>query len=293
MLGVIPYLQDLHIAAEDAIETDQHSEQPRIRIVVPVLPRISNHTDFDALRLHPQIELTFVPLQQSLPPCDLVILPGSKNARADLAALREYDWPSQLQRHLRYQGKVLGICGGYQMLGHTIADPLGMEGESGSSTGLDLLPVTTELLSSKQLTQRQGVLTLGAIQAPIRGYEIHLGQTQRLPDAAAVPHFCVLDDGLPDGVVSLDGQVAGSYLHGLFDSPQALQTIMAWAGASVTRPLAYEVQQNAAIDRLADCVAHHLDMAQIERLFLHDRRRGTTATSTRDEATDDPTSSMP
>ena len=275
VLGVIPYLHDLHIAAEDAIETDQHSEQPRIRIVVPVLPRISNHTDFDALRLHPQIELTFVPLQQPLPPCDLVILPGSKNVRADLAALREHDWPTQLQRHLRYHGKVLGICGGYQMLGRTIADPLGMEGESGSSPGLDLLPVTTELLSSKQLTQRQGVLTLAATQAPIRGYEIHLGQTQRLPDAAALPHFCILDDDLPDGVVSLDGQVAGSYLHGLFDSPQALQTIMAWAGASVTRPLAYEDQQNAAIDRLADCVADHLDMVQIERLFHHDWRSDT------------------
>ena len=293
VLGVIPYLHDLHIAAEDAIETEQQSEQPQIHIVVPVLPRISNHTDFDPLRQHPQIDLKFVPLQQPLPPCDLVILPGSKNVRADLAALREHDWPTQLQRHLRYRGKVLGICGGYQMLGHSIADPQGMEGEPGSSPGLDLLPVSTELLSNKQLTRRQGELTLGPRRASIHGYEIHLGQTQWLPEASVTPHFCLLDDNRPEGAVSADGQVAGSYLHGLFDSPDALQSIMAWAGAAVTVPLAYEVQQNAAIDRLADCVAHHLDMAQIERLFLHDWRRGTTATSTRDEATDSTASRMP
>ncbi|GAA4493086.1 cobyric acid synthase [Pseudaeromonas paramecii] len=262
VLGVVPYLQDLEIAAEDAIMTQDHSTQPLIRVAVPVLGRISNHTDFDPLRLHPQVQLSYVAPHAALPPCDLLILPGSKNVRADLAQLKA-QWGEQIARHLRYGGKVLGICGGYQMLGETIHDPLGLEGPAGSSAGLGYLPVHTTLAPEKQLCHTQGQLQLGEHQAPVRGYEIHQGRST-VGDAAAVVR---LDSGAADGALSADGQVAGTYLHGLFDEPAALAAVLAWAGAVVTPPQDYQVQQLAALDRLADCLAQQLDMARIAALL--------------------------
>ena len=166
VLGVIPYLQGLEIAAEDAIATRQTTHEGQIRIVVPVLPRISNHTDFDALRLHPDIDLQFIPLHQPLSACDLVILPGSKNVRADLALFREHGWEPMLRRHLRYGGKVFGICGGYQMLGLRIEDPLGIEDAPGESTGLDLLPIDTELMPDNSYAN--ATANCGSITKPCR-----------------------------------------------------------------------------------------------------------------------------
>lgn len=129
VLGVLPYVSDLHLEAEDAIDTRQAAKVgPRLKVVVPVLPRISNHTDFDPLRLHPQVELSFVGPGQALPSADLIVLPGSKSVRADLAALRERGWDEAILRHLRYGGRLLGICGGLQMLGERLHDPLGLEG---------------------------------------------------------------------------------------------------------------------------------------------------------------------
>ena len=268
VLGVLPYLHGLDIAAEDAILTQQRAGTTQLRVVVPVLPRISNHTDFDALRLHPEIDLQFVPLSQPLPPCDLVILPGSKNVRDDLAQLGQQGWEAALRRHLRYGGKLLGICGGYQMLGETIADPLGLEGPPGSSRGLGLLPIHTELKAQKQLTLTQGHLLLGEQAIAVSGYEIHLGQSQTTArvDAGHKP-LLQLALGQFDGWQSPDGQIAGCYLHGLLDAPLALQTIARWAGACVTQPVDYQTQQLAAITRLAQSVEQHLDMARLERLF--------------------------
>ncbi|MGL4205527.1 MAG: cobyric acid synthase [Aeromonadaceae bacterium] len=273
VLGVLPYLHGLDIAAEDAILTQQHQGATQLRVVVPVLPHISNHTDFDPLRLHPEIDLQFVSLSQTLPPCDLVILPGSKNVRDDLAQLRQQGWDVALRRHLRYGGKLLGICGGYQMLGETIADPLGLEGAPGRTPGLGLLPLHTELKATKQLTLTQGQLLLGNRAVAVTGYEIHLGQTQAATARSeAITPLLQLTQGGYDGWQSADGQIAGCYLHGLLDTPQALQAVARWAGATISPPVEYHTQQQMAIARLATCVEQHLDMGKIEALFTNDWR---------------------
>ena len=142
VFGVLPYLQGLHLQAEDAIDTRQPGTSDRqLRVVVPVFSRISNHTDFDILRLHPEVALRFAGPGERLSPADLIILPGSKSVRADLAMLRGEGWDRDIETHLRYGGRVLGLCGGYQMLGHRIADPQGVEGAPGSSTGLGWLQI--------------------------------------------------------------------------------------------------------------------------------------------------------
>lgn len=143
VLGVLPYLHNLQLAAEDAIQSDQNlaTGETVLNVVVPVFSRISNHTDFDMLRTHPQVNLQFIAQNKPLPPADLIILPGSKNVRSDLALLRQCGWDEDILRHCRYGGKVLGICGGFQMLGEQVDDPHGVEDNPGSSAGLGLLPV--------------------------------------------------------------------------------------------------------------------------------------------------------
>lgn len=269
VLGVLPYLMDLQLAEEDAIQASQTIDQAdiRLRIVVPVFSRISNHTDFDMLRAHAQIELTFVRQGQKLPAADLIILPGSKHVRADLGLLRQHGWDKDIARHLRYGGKVLGICGGYQMLGRNIHDPTGIEGTIGSSQGLGYLPIHTTMQLEKQLTHSQGKIILKTdshnnnTEASVRGYQIHVGNTVRDDESQA---FALLTDGSPDnskleGCVSNDNQVAGSYLHGMFDSPEALQHILAWAGADTDEVDTYTKQQEQELDRLADACMAHLD----------------------------------
>lgn len=272
VLGVLPYLMDLQLAEEDAIQANQTIDQNdiRLRIAVPVFSRISNHTDFDMLRAHPQVELTFVRQGQKLPPSDLIILPGSKHVRADLELLKQNGWDKDIGKHLRYAGKVLGICGGYQMLGQSICDPTGIEGAIGTSQGLGYLPIKTRLHSEKQLTHSQGKLRLSADknsqndQASVSGYQIHAGHTERDAESKA---FAQLDDGQLEGCVSLDNLVAGSYLHGMFDSPLALQQIIAWAGADTNEIETYAAQQERELDRLADACMAHLDWNKIQALI--------------------------
>ncbi|HSC83237.1 MAG TPA: cobyric acid synthase, partial [Pseudomonas sp.] len=209
VLGVLPYLMDFHLEAEDAIDVRQAQKgEELLKVVVPVLPRISNHTDFDPLRLHPQVDLKFIGPGQAIPPADLIILPGSKSVRADLAHVREQGWDAAITRHLRYGGKLLGICGGLQMLGTRIDDPLALEGAAGSSAGLGLLDFITVLEVEKQLRNVRGSLILE--QAPVSGYEIHAG----VSSGPALSHPAAqLEDGRVDGVSSADGQVLGTYLH--------------------------------------------------------------------------------
>ena len=274
VLGVLPYLMDLQLAEEDAIQANQTLAQNdiRLRIIVPVFSRISNHTDFDMLRAHPQVELTFVRQGQRLPASDLIILPGSKHVRADLTLLKQHRWDKDIAKHLRYGGKVLGICGGYQMLGHTIYDPTGIEGDIGSSQGLGYLPVHTTLQIEKQLTRSQGKLLLREHKhhqgnnAKLSGYQIHVGNTQREKTANA---FAQLDNAQLEGCVSADNQVAGSYLHGMFDSPQALQQILAWAGADTDEIETYASQQEHELDRLADALMTHLDWQKIQTFITN------------------------
>ncbi|EQM76207.1 cobyric acid synthase [Pseudomonas stutzeri] len=262
VLGVLPYLMDFHLEAEDAIDLRQSAKAAHtLRVVVPALPRISNHTDFDPLRLHPQVDLRFAGPGQAIPGADLIILPGSKSVRADLAWLRENGWDAAIHRHLRYGGKVLGICGGLQMLGKRIADPLGIEGEAGQSEGLGLLALTTELTAQKQLRNVRGHLLLG--DAAIEGYEIHAGISQ----GPALERAAVrLENGRMDGAISTDGQVLGTYLHGLFETPEACQALLGWAGLNEAQRVDYHALRERDIERLADMVEAHLDTARLKSL---------------------------
>ena len=248
VLGVLPYLHGLYLDAEDAVQPAQ-TGRGHFRVVVPSLPRMSNHTDFDALRAHPDVDLRFVREGEAIPPADLIVLPGSKNTRGDLAWLRQQGWPEQLARHLRYGGKVIGICGGFQMLGTSVSDPHGLEGKPGTSEGLGLFEMDTVLAPEKRLAQVSGYCAFGARQdARVQGYEIHMGVSSGA--ALASPAFLV--DGRKEGAMSQDGQVLGTYLHGLFDHPDACHALLQWAGLrSETRVDAHALRE-ASIDRIAD-----------------------------------------
>lgn len=200
------------------------------------------------LRAHPQVKLCFVGPDAPKPPADLVILPGSKHTRADLAFLQAQGWPDYLRRHLRYGGKLLGICGGYQMLGRSVADPDGHEGAPGVSAGLGWLDADTTLAANKQLREVSGRCLFA--EAPVRGYEIHLGHTDG-PDCRQRPAFA-LADGRLDGAMSADGQILGSYLHGLFDHPEAGQALLRWAGLGDAQQVDLAALREASLERLAD-----------------------------------------
>ncbi|NVZ58204.1 cobyric acid synthase [Pseudomonas sp. OE 28.3] len=262
VVGVLPYVMDLHLEAEDGIDQRQIDKAAQVlKVVVPVLPRISNHTDFDPLRLHPQVDLQFVGPGQPIPPADLIILPGSKSVRSDLAYLRANGWDTAVARHLRYGGKVLGICGGLQMLGEQLHDPLGLEGPAGSSEGLGLLAFSTTLEEEKQLRNVRGRLLLE--DAEVSGYEIHAGVTcgEALANAAVR-----LDDGRSDGAQSADGQILGTYLHGLFESPAACSALLRWAGLQDVQEVDYHALRERDIERLADLVENHLDTTLLRKL---------------------------
>ena len=262
VIGVLPYVLDLHLEAEDGIDQRQTDKADQVlSVVVPVLPRISNHTDFDPLRLHPQVNLQFVGPGQPIPPADLIILPGSKSVRSDLVYLRANGWDAAISRHLRYGGKVLGICGGLQMLGEQVHDPLGLEGTAGSSDGLGLLAFSTELAAEKQLRNVRGHLVLE--NAEVIGYEIHAGVTAGVALEQPVVR---LDDGRCDGAQSADGQILGTYLHGLFESPGACSALLRWAGLHDVQQVDYHALRERDIERLADMVEKHLDTAYLREL---------------------------
>ncbi|QVN05820.1 cobyric acid synthase [Pseudomonas rhodesiae] len=255
VVGVLPYVMDLHLEAEDGIDRRQIDKAAQVlKVVVPVLPRISNHTDFDPLRLHPQVDLQFIGPGQAIPAADLIILPGSKSVRSDLAYLRANGWDSAVARHLRYGGKVLGICGGLQMLGEQVHDPLGLEGPSGSSDGLGLLAFSTTLEEEKQLRNVRGCLLLEDVE--VSGYEIHAGVTSGRALASPAVR---LDDGRHDGARSADGQILGTYLHGLFETPAACSALLRWAGLADVQEVDYHALRERDIERLADLVEQHLD----------------------------------
>ncbi|WP_416362894.1 cobyric acid synthase [Pseudomonas sp. NFX183] len=262
VVGVLPYVMDLHLEAEDGIDQRQIDKAAQVlKVVVPVLPRISNHTDFDPLRLHPQVDLQFIGPGQAIPAADLIILPGSKSVRSDLAYLRANGWDTAVARHLRYGGKVLGICGGLQMLGEQVHDPLGLEGLAGSSEALGLLAFSTTLEQEKQLRNVRGRLLLE--DAEVSGYEIHAGVTSgsALSNAAVL-----LDDGRSDGALSEDGQILGTYLHGVFETPAACSALLRWAGLQDVQEVDYHALRERDIERLADLVEHHLDTELLRKL---------------------------
>ena len=247
VLAVLPYLHGLMLDAEDAIQVSQQAGG-KFRIIVPAIPRISNHTDFDALRAHPDVDLQFIGPDHPIPAADLIILPGSKNTCADLAFLKQAGWQQALEKHLRYGGKVIGICGGYQMLGQWVSDPHGVEGAPGETDGLALLDVTTELTQEKRLQQVEGVCAFGENNQRVQGYEIHMGLTYASSDT--LPAFII--NGEEEGTRSPDDLIMGTYLHGLFDHPEACQSILQWAGLSSTATPDLNALREASINRVAD-----------------------------------------
>lgn len=260
VFGVIPWLHNFHLEAEDAINREQANHSGQFRVVVPVLPHISNHTDFDSLRHHPDVNLAFVALAETRVQADLIILPGSKNVRGDLAALRNSGWDKHLQRHLRYGGKILGICGGYQMLGHTLRDPHGLEGEPGDSAGFGYLPLDTVLEQAKQLRNIDGALTLAGETATVSGYEIHQGESH-LTETAEQPFLW--NDHRREGCLNADNTVLGTYCHGVFDSPGGANTLLQWAGLARETAIDIKAMQNTELDRLADTLEQHINLQQL------------------------------
>ncbi|CAB3776751.1 Cobyric acid synthase [Paraburkholderia caffeinitolerans] len=285
VLGVVPYLHGLMLDAEDMLPESAHAHAQAggatLRVVVPVLPHISNHTDFDALRAHPQVEFSYV-RTGSAPPCaDLVIVPGSKNVRDDLAWLRAQGWETALARHLRYGGRVIGICGGMQMLGRAIADPHGVEGTPGEVAGLGWLDYETELTREKTLKNVEGWLALpsdaqaAGAAARVRGYEIHMGVTRGPALAEPALRIASVDSAMQeasdgtagtlraDGAQSADGQILATYVHGLFDTPEACAVLLRWAGLEAPQRVDYPALREASVERLADALEANLDLARL------------------------------
>jgi adenosylcobyric acid synthase len=256
VLAVLPYLHGLYLDAEDAVQGVTRREG-KFRVVVPSTPRMSNHTDFDPLRFHPDVDLRFVREGEVIPGADLIVLAGSKNTRADLAWLQRQGWPDAIRRHLRYGGKVIGICGGFQMLGQHVDDPDGVEGAAGRSEALGLLDLSTTLAREKRLARVGGrcVFDPASLGDAVEGYEIHMGVSSGT--ALARPAFEI--DGRDEGACSSDGQILGSYLHGMFDHPSACAALLRWAGLHSEHAVDASALREASLDRIADASAELLD----------------------------------
>jgi len=260
-LGLIPFFAEARaLPAEDALALDgarTANEGAALKIAVPVLPHIANFDDLDPLEAEPAVDLVRVRPGQALPgDAALVILPGSKATIADLGALRDAGFDIDIAAHLRRGGTVLGLCGGYQMLGRAIHDPEGIEGASSTAQGLGLLDVETTLSPDKRLEPATGVTFDGA---PFSGYEMHIGATEG-PDAAFP--FARLADGSPEGAMSPDGRVIGSYVHGLFADDRQRGAWLQRFAAGKTQ-VSYETAVDAILDRLAAHLEAHVDVDRL------------------------------
>ena len=253
--GVLPYFARAHeLPAEDALGLSDSRKPGRRKIACLALSRIANFDDLDPLKLEPDVDLVMVRAGEAIPgDATLVILPGSKSTRGDLAFLREQGWDIDIMAHRRRGGHVLGLCGGYQMLGISVADPQGIEGPAGETPGLGLLDVTTVMTPQKSLTRVAAIHA--ATRQPIDAYEIHIGHTEG-PDCAR-PFARVGDT--PEGALSADGRVHGSYLHGLFSSDAFRSTFLARIGISGSGE-PYRAKIESALDALADHIETHLDV---------------------------------
>lgn len=263
VLGVLPMLHGLHLDAEDAVPVlDDHlknKQSGKFKIIIPRLPHISNHTDFEPLRLHPDIDCQYVSHLEEIPSADLIILPGSKNVGYDLSWLKSQGWEAAINKHLRYGGKLIGICGGLQMLGKVINDPQGIESTIKSHSGLNLLDYETTLQKNKKLTNVTGTLMLSDSTFKVRGYEIHSGITT----GKALEQPAIMLDNRTDGALSGDNQILVSYLHGLFDTTEALQALLCWGGAETTEKFDINTQREQQLERLADAIEDNLNMTKL------------------------------
>jgi len=261
-LGILPYLAWAdRLPAEDSLAlAHRRAGSGRVRIAVLAYPRIANFDDFDPLRLEPALDVVFVRGADPIPgDAALVILPGSKATIADLAALRAAGWDVDLNAHVRRGGHVLGICGGYQMIGRNVADPDGLEGPARSVAGLGLLDVETTLAGPKVLIEATGHSEPDG--TPFRGYEMHVGRTT---GAGCAHPFLRFGDGRFDGARSPSGRVVGCYVHGLFADDGQRKRWLALLGAG-TSTLDYEAEVETTLDALAKELERHLDVDAILR----------------------------
>jgi adenosylcobyric acid synthase len=270
-LGLIPYFADAgFLPAEDALGLEQtlHGSRraaatrsnKRVRIAVPILPHIANFDDLDPLEAEPDVELVRAQPGSALPgDADLIILPGSKATIAGLTALRAAGFDIDIAAHRRRGGMILGLCGGFQMLGRSVSDPGGVEGPPGSVEGLGLLDVATTLSDEKRLEPVKGQTSDGA---PVSGYEMHMGITD---GADCARPFARLADGSADGAVSADGRVIGSYIHGLFADDRQRAAWLARLG-NATATVAYDGLIERTLDALAAHLAAHVDLDHLLKL---------------------------
>ncbi len=283
-LGVLPFLKGLHIEAEDSVNKESIIEpnaagEKVLKVIIPRIPRISNHTDFDVLRLHPHVDVDFVEEGSAIPDCDLIILPGSKNTIHDFEWLKKNGWPKKIKRHLRYGGKLIAICGGYQMVGKMIHDPLGIEGPAGSQAGLGLMDFETTLEPAKKLQNVRGRFCGNRISdsefnndeandneldgATVSGYEIHMGTTV----GAALSRPAINLGDRYDGALSQDNQILCSYLHGLFDHNEACGWLLQWSGLNTEHRFNYDELKDREINRVAEMLEQELDMSYLMGLL--------------------------
>jgi adenosylcobyric acid synthase len=260
-LGVVPWFERAHLLpAEDAVALNGYRTETKgvIKIVVPRLPRISNFDDLDPLRAEPDVRVELIEPGHPLPAdVDLVLLPGSKSTIGDLQALRAAGWDIDIKAHARRGGRVLGLCGGYQMLGARLDDPDGTEGPAGAVDGLGLLDVETLLGGDKALVEVTGKDR--ASGQPVRGYEMHIGQTSGADCARPMLDL----QGRPDGALSADGRIMGTYVHGLFAGDAFRHAFLSSLRARKESGVAYESLVEKVLNDLADHLARHLDTKRI------------------------------
>lgn len=248
-MGVVPYFSQAgNLPAEDALDLRRSAGDGPIHICALTLSRIANFDDLDPLAAEPSVRLTMVRAGEAIPPCDLVIIPGSKSTRGDLAYLRAQGWEIDLQAHIRRGDRVLGICGGYQMLGEVISDPDGIEGPAGEMPGLGFLQVQTLMSPDKRLSRARARHLRSGLD--IDGYEIHIGVTQGADCARPFAEI----GGAPEGAASADGRVTGSYLHGMFADDAFRAAFLAELGAPNSG-----LQHGALVEQTLDQLAAHLE----------------------------------
>ncbi|HEX7849655.1 MAG TPA: cobyric acid synthase [Sphingomonas sp.] len=254
--GLVPWLTAAaRLPSEDAVELERRAARSDGRTVIacPILPRISNFDDLDPLKLEPAVELVMVPPGQPIPAeAALIVLPGSKATIADLAAMRAQGWDIDILAHHRRGGMVLGLCGGFQMLGRRVSDPHGIEGDLRETPGLGLLDIETTLSAEKVLRRVTG----DALGERFEGYEMHLGETTG-PDCARP--FALLDGNRPDGAMSADDRVLGSYVHGQLASTGLRRALLEWIGAR-SEEADHAAVVDAALDEIARDLEKHLDI---------------------------------
>ena len=254
--GVLPWFPQAHLLpAEDALDIATGPSGNGITIACLTFSRIANFDDLDPLKAEPGVNLVMVQAGQAIPgDARLVILPGSKSTRADLAFLRAQGWDIDLAAHLRRGGHVLGICGGYQMLGRRVSDPEGIEGPAGETAGLGHLDIETVMTPDKRLSRVRAAHVASGL--PLEGYEIHIGRSQG-PDCARP---LAMVEGRPEGAISADGRVVGSYLHGLFHMDAFRAAYLAGLGIKAA-PRQHGAETEAVLEALADHLETHLDVA--------------------------------